>query len=134
MFDAKEQAIRNLGLFHECSEAEIRWIARIADEIDLPAGRVLGYAGSACREFVVVIDGVCSVGDVLLGRGAFYGEAELFESRRRTATISTLTDVRLLVFGVRAFRALVDRIPSVARRLIPAAHIDQDDRSLRAVS
>src|SRR5713101_5475957 len=119
MYDAKERRIQNLALFRECTPAEIRWISRTADELDVRAGRVLGYEGSSGREFVVMVDGVASAadgdGELLLGPGAYYGEAELINDRPRTATISTRTDVRLLVFGVRAFRALMDRVPTVAR-------------------
>src|SRR5712692_1453246 len=112
MYDAKERRIQNLALFRECTPAEIRWISRTADELDVRAGRVLGYEGSSGREFVVMVDGVASAAD---------GDGELINDRPRTATISTRTDVRLLVFGVRAFRALMDRVPTVARRLLPDA-------------
>jgi CRP-like cAMP-binding protein len=138
MVNAKEKAIRELALFRDCGNAEIRWIARNADEVDVHAGRTLGFDGVPAREFVVVIDGVVSAangdGEVLLGPGAFSG-IELIEDLPRAATLSTRTDARLLVFGVRAFRALLERVPVVAQRLMPAVgSSDQDELSLRAVS
>jgi cAMP-dependent protein kinase regulator len=137
--DNKQRAIRQLALFRECTSAEIRWIARIADELDVPAGHTLGLEGAPAREFVVVIDGVACAqdggGEVLLGPGAFWGETELLEDRPRSASITTRTDTRLLVFGVREFRAVVHRVAGVAERLLAAARSsDQDELRLRAVS
>ena len=137
MFDAKEKGIRELALFRDCSAAEIRWIARIGDVIDVPAGRVIALEGETVREAFVLIGGVASAqdGDVLLGRGAWHGAAEIESARPAAMTVESLCPVRLLVFGIRELRALLNRIPSVRRRLVPAVVQPVGaDRMLRAVS
>ena len=139
----KERTIRSLALFSECSSGDITWIAAHADEIDIPAGRTLAYEGETVREFIVVVDGACAaadgMGDVLLGRGSWYGEVGLLSDERHNATVETRSRARLLVFGVPAFRGLLDRAPTVRERLLRALstrvrEIDQESLSLRAVS
>jgi len=39
--DAKVERIRRVPLFSQCSKRELEQVAGIADEVDLPEGRVL---------------------------------------------------------------------------------------------
>jgi hypothetical protein len=112
---SKEKRIAGLAAFRDCSVEDVRLIARLADEIDLPAGRVLARAGDAAREFVVVLDGV-AVGSSAWGRtvllpGSCYGG---FHREPHALAIETLTAVRLLVFPPRVLGALTERVPSIA--------------------
>jgi CRP-like cAMP-binding protein len=141
--DTKAKAIRRLGLFSDCTLGEIRWIAEHADEIDLPAGRTLARDGDTAREFVVLIDGVCSVcrddDEVLLGPGSYYGEDGLMSDEARHGTVTTRTCTRVLVFGVAAFRGLMRRVPAVRQALLRdlgerVLQTDYESLSLRAVS
>ena len=143
MQTTKERKIHDLALFEGCRADDVRWIAQHADEIDLPAGRTLAWDGDTAREFVVLIDGVCSVrGDddeVLLGPGSYYGEVGLMAGGTQRGTLTTRTPVRVLVFGVAAFRGLIHRAPAVGQVLVRdlgarVREMDQDVLSLRAVS
>lgn len=143
MRDRKRQQIAGLGLFAGCSGAEIDWIARVADVVDLPAGRVLVEAGSRTREFFVVLGGGLSVraggGDVPILPGAYTGHRGLIEQRPHPHTIRTLAPTRLLVFTPGAFSGMLHRVPSVARTIsaeLVARLRDagQSPRRLRAVS
>ena len=137
MRDAKQVQIAGTKLFSECDASDIAWIARNGDTLDAGAGSVLAIEGRAVREFIVVLDGVVSGGDVVFGRSSYFGEAGLLDGQPHGATIEALTDARLLVFGPREFRALLARGPSVAKTLLRdlSERIrDQDERSLRAVS
>ena len=143
MQTTKERRIRDLALFEGCRGDDVRWIAQHADEVDLPAGCTLTYDGDTAREFVVVIDGVCSVrgdgGEVLLGPGSYYGEVGLMAGGRQRGTLTTRTRTRVLVFGVAAFRGLINRAPTVRQALLRdlsgwVREMDQDVLSLRAVS
>ena len=143
MTTSKELRIATLGLFRECSPAEVRWIAGVADEVDLPAGRQLAREGATSREFVVLEDGT-AIGrdggaDVILGPGSFFGELGVLDGAKNTHTISTRTPARLLVFESRAFRSLIQQVPSVAIKLLTEMadvmrDSDQTELSLRAVS
>jgi CRP-like cAMP-binding protein len=143
MQTTKERRIRDLQLFASCRGDDIRWIARHADEIDIPAGRTLALDGETAREFVILVDGVCSVDssdeEVLLGRGSYYGEVGLMSDQSQRGTVTTLTPARALVFGVAAFRGLIERAPAVRQALLRdlserVHETDQDVLRLRAVS
>lgn len=143
MTDAKQTQIKELALFRSCRAAEVRWIAGVADAVDLPAGRPIVRQGQSAREFVVVIHGAAVAsdgrGDVILAPGAFFGEMGLLDGTPHACNVETLTPTRLLVFDARAFRGMLDRLPSVARTLLGELVqrlrvVDQDPRSLRAVS
>ena len=139
----KEKQIANLALFRGCRPSEITWIARHADALDVGAGSTLAREGSRVREFMVVVDGVAAgsngSGDVLLGPGSYFGEMGLVDGRPHTMTITSLTDVRVLVFEARTFSGLLDKLPGVGRKLMAELvgrlrEVDQDARNLRAVS
>lgn len=143
MGDLKMDLIGKLAVFQGCRREEIAWIARVADTIDLPAGRTLAIEGETAREFLLLVRGTVTAsngtGDVTLSPGAQLGAAELVRGGRHTRHVQTSTPVKLLVFGAPAFRGMLDRIPAVGRRLLQEIVTeihpkDQTSRSLRAVS
>jgi CRP-like cAMP-binding protein len=119
--ETKLDMLRQVPLFAGCSREELETVARLADEIDVPAGRALTREGANGREFVVLLDGTAVVerdGEALatLGPGDFLGEIALLTRSPRTATVTTTAPARLLVLTDRAFRELTDRIPAMAAR------------------
>jgi CRP-like cAMP-binding protein len=139
MKDLKQRQISTLALFDGCTTEERRWIASVADTLDVGAGSQLAIAGRTAREFIVIVEGAATGGDVVFGPGAFFGELGLLDERPQPMTIEALTDARLLVFGIREFRSLLQNMPSVARKIMRelvgrVRELDQDVRSLRAVS
>ena len=59
--DAKIELLKQVPLFAGCTKAELRQLARIADEIDLREGTVLTREGRRGQEFFVIIDGTVRV-------------------------------------------------------------------------
>jgi CRP/FNR family cyclic AMP-dependent transcriptional regulator len=131
--DAKIELIRRVPLFARCSKQELAEVAKIADEIDLPAGKTLMRQGQRGSEFFVLVEGTAEVekdGKRIreLDQGDFFGEIALVTRSPRTATVTTSSPVRALVITDRSFRSLLDRSPSVmikvmealAERLVPA--------------
>jgi CRP/FNR family transcriptional regulator, cyclic AMP receptor protein len=119
--DAKLELLKDVPLFEGCSRQELETIARLADEIELPAGRALTREGASGREFVVLVSGSATVergGETIatLGPGDFLGEIALLTRSKRTATVTTTEPTRVLVLTDRAFRDLNDRIPAMATR------------------
>ena len=92
MSDRKLDLIKHVPLFSHCSKQELKQIASVADEIDLPAGKVLTREGDRGREFFVLIEGTAEVqkdGEQIrtLGPGDFLGEIALVSrTARRTGT------------------------------------------------
>ncbi len=124
--NAKIELLRRVALFSGCSKRELGEIARIADEIDFPAGKDLIVQGEPGRQFFVVIDGTVEVvkdGEplsVLRGGSEFYGEISLVSGSAATATVTTATPVRALVIAPQHFRALLDSSPAIQRRILHA--------------
>jgi CRP/FNR family transcriptional regulator, cyclic AMP receptor protein len=105
-------------LFSRLSKKELARIATLADEIDLPSGKVLAAEGARGREFFVLLEGTADVRQdtrplPALGPGDFFGEIALLDGRPRTATVRADGITRVLVLGHREFRALMDEFPNV---------------------
>ena len=123
--NSKIDLIKRVPLFSSASKSELAEIASIADEIDLPEGKVVIKEGDSGREFIVLIEGTAEVerggrkvADI--GPGDFAGEIALIAKTPRNATITTTSPVRALVITDRAFRQLIDHSPQIAVGVLTA--------------
>jgi CRP/FNR family transcriptional regulator, cyclic AMP receptor protein len=123
--DRKIELIRSVPLFADCSRRELQEIARVADEVALPAGYQLTKEGAAGRELVVLVEGAAEVrrrGRKInsLRSGDFLGEIALVSGTPRTATVQTTEPTRALVLSAQAFRRLLKTIPSMQLKVLEA--------------
>jgi CRP-like cAMP-binding protein len=123
--NAKVDALRRVPLFSACSKRQLEAVAGIADEIDLPEGKVLIREGERGREFFVLIEGQAEVTQGpeairMLGPGDFFGEIALISRTPRTATVVARSPVRALVITDRAFRTLLERMPDLQPKVMQA--------------
>jgi CRP-like cAMP-binding protein len=123
--DSKLELIRKIPLFSRLSKKDLGDVAHIADELDLPAGKVMAKEGDRGREFFVLIEGEADVtkGDRSINtmkKGDFFGEIALVTKMPRTASVTATTDVRVLVITERDFGALLKRSPDVGRGVAEA--------------
>ena len=123
--DTKIELLKRVPLFAGCSKAQLGQIARIADEIDLPAGKVLIREGETGRQFYVVVEGSVSVtrdGRKLPVRGGreFFGEIALLADSPTTATVTATSDIRALVIMRHSFRALLGASPEIQMKVLRA--------------
>jgi CRP/FNR family transcriptional regulator, cyclic AMP receptor protein len=121
--DAKIELLKGVPLFAGCSKSELQRIAALADELDLAEGATLIREGETGREFIVVAEGSVRVtrgGKTLreLGSGDFIGEIALVADVPRTATVTSTSPVRLLVVTDRAFRSVLEQMPSIATKVL----------------
>jgi CRP/FNR family transcriptional regulator, cyclic AMP receptor protein len=121
--DAKIELLKGVPLFAGCSKSELQRIAALADELDLAEGATLIREGERGREFIVVAEGSVRVtrgGRTLneLGSGDFIGEIALVADVPRTATVTATSPVRLLVVTDRAFRSVLEQMPSIATKVL----------------
>jgi CRP/FNR family transcriptional regulator, cyclic AMP receptor protein len=121
--DAKIELLSNVPLFSACSKRDLRRIAALVDEIDVPEGRVLMRQGDPGSECFVVAEGkakatVRGSGSASLGPGDVVGEMALLDRGPRSATVTATTDMYLLVLSSRSFSALINQVPLVARRIM----------------
>ena len=118
----EEAALRRIELFSGLSRKQRRLLAMRADELDVPAGKVLCGKGKTAHEFFVIEDGTAKVvrdGQYLdeLGPGDFFGEMGLLDNAPRNADVVAKTPLRLMVLSGRALRDLEREAPGFARRL-----------------
>lgn len=123
--DAKTKLLESVPLFAGCSKKELGEVALIADELDLKEGRTLITEGERGREFFVLVQGTARVtrgGRKVreLGPGSFFGEIALVSDVPRTATVVAASPVRVLVVTDRAFERLMQRVPSIAIKVLGA--------------
>jgi CRP-like cAMP-binding protein len=123
--DGKVKLIHKVPLFSRLSKKGLEDVAHIADELDLPAGKLMAKEGDRGREFFVLLEGEADVtkGDKSINTmrdGDFFGEIALVTKMPRTANVTATTPVRVLVITERDFSGLMKRSPEVARGVAEA--------------
>ena len=121
----KVEIIKKVPLFSKLSRKGLQDVAHIADELDLPAGKLMAREGDRGREFFVLLEGEAEVTkggrriNTVKG-GEFFGEIALVTKMPRTAAVTATTEVRVLVITERDFAALLKRSPEVGRGVAEA--------------
>jgi CRP-like cAMP-binding protein len=133
--NAKVDHMSRVPLFASCSKRELGLVAGIADEIAQPAGTVLTVEGKPGREFCILVSGEADVRRrgkplALLSAGDFFGEIALILDAPRSATVTAMSDVRLLVIGQNAFRRLLHESPAIQGKVLEALATRLADESL----
>jgi CRP/FNR family cyclic AMP-dependent transcriptional regulator len=119
--------VASIPLFADVPRRRHWHLARLADEVAVPARHELTRQGGYAREFFVVMSGTADVhrdGERVgrLGPGDFFGEVGLLGPRwERSATVVATSPMRLLVMARRQFRELLFAAPTVAARIRGAA-------------
>ena len=131
---AKNDLLKSVPLFEHCSRRDLGKIAAITEEVAVEDGTVLITEGDRGREFFVIISGEVEVRRrgrkvAALGPGTYFGEIALLSQQPRTATVTAVTPLHVLVIGDRAFVDLLDEIPElwlkVARSLAERVAADE---------
>ena len=124
MADARIDRLRSVPLFSACSDKELAFIASRADEVDLPAGKVLTEKGKSGGDFFIILEGTAEVesdkGKRTLGPGDFFGEIALIDNGPRTATVKAATPLRCLVLGHSQFRDVLHQNGEIAVKILRA--------------
>ncbi len=129
--------LAGLPLFSACSGRDLQRLAGAADELDVAAGTELTTQGTVGREAFVIIAGTAQVSKdgraaAELGPGDHFGEMALLDGGPRTATVTALTDMTVLVLSKPAFNAVLDEIPTLAHKLLiaTARRLRESEQSL----
>jgi CRP-like cAMP-binding protein len=131
--DQKLALLRRVPLFSEMGEQELEEIARIAEEMDAPAGKALTHEGRHEGYFFIIVSGSVRIeraGQTIntIHDGDFLGEIALLDGGPRTATATTETPCQLIVMTHQRFEQLLDRSPSIR-----AAVLEEVGRRLRGL-
>ena len=121
--DDKIEALRKAPLFEGLSKKDLGQLARVSEDMEIPAGTTLTKEGEIGHEFFVIVDGTTEIrrkGRSLGTRGAgdFIGEIALLEEVPRTATVKAKTDLRVFVLTSKDFHHLLEESPNVERKVL----------------
>src|SRR5262249_45926136 len=103
---------------------ELVELAKVTEDLEVDEGKTLMREGELGREFFVIVDGDVSVtkdGNEIrqLGPGDFFGEIALvYESPRRTATVTAASPLRFFVPTRQSFRSLLEHQPEIEDKVM----------------
>jgi CRP-like cAMP-binding protein len=124
--DTKVDALARAPLFGELSRHELGELAKASEDLEVEEGKALTREGELGREFFVIVEGDVSVtkdGAEIrrLGPGDFFGEIALvYESPRRTATVTAVSPLRFFVLTRQSFRSLLEKQPEIEEKVMAA--------------
>ena len=123
--DEKLDLLHRIPLFGGLNRHGIERLGQLAEEVDVPAGKVLMSQGEDGGDLMVIVRGQVGIerdGARLntLGAGDFFGEIALVVGGPRTATATTEEPSTLLVINHRDFHSMVEEFPDVAVQLLNA--------------
>jgi CRP-like cAMP-binding protein len=124
----RDQFIDHLSqvpLFSALSRRELALVAKRAEDVVVPAGKVLVSEGETGQQFFVIMNGTAKLTRrgrkiATLGPGDSFGELALLDKHPRNATAVAETAMELVVIGQREFAGLIDDVPGFARKLLAA--------------
>ena len=120
-----DDQLAHVPLFGHLSRKERREVDQLMTQVDLEPGQVLAHQGATGHEFFLIVGGTAKVerdgvhvADV--GPGDFQGEISLLDGGPRTATVTATSPMVIMVATQIEFFALLDRVPALARQMLPA--------------
>ncbi|MGZ4315724.1 MAG: cyclic nucleotide-binding domain-containing protein [Gaiellaceae bacterium] len=123
--DSKLQALKNVPLFAGMSKRDLAAVARIADELDFPAGKELIRENQRGQQFFILLEGEAVVrrrGRKIntLGPGDFFGEIALLSDRPTIASVTTGTPARVALITRASFSRLLRDSPQLQMKMLKA--------------
>ncbi len=117
--------LSEVPLFATLSRRELNLVAKRAEDVRVPEGKVLCSEGEMGNQYFVILSGTAKVTRrgrrvATLGTGQGFGELSLLDKHPRNATVTAETPMEVVVLGQREFAGLVDDVPGFARKLLAA--------------
>jgi AAA family ATP:ADP antiporter len=115
--------LKGVGIFAKTPDKILGEVASLLETVELRAGVTIFEKGAPGDCMYIIIDGDVRVHDGQstlnhLGVGSVFGEMALLDSEPRVASVTTLTDSRLLRLDQEPFYELMDARIEVARGVI----------------
>ena len=125
-----ESRLASVPLFASLSDEQRARLARVTDEVEIPAGEKLVNEGDFAYEIFIIEDGSAEVTQggrrvAELGPGDFFGEMGVMRNAPRNADVVTTSDTKAIVMTWYEFRQIAREMPTVASRIEAAI----EDRS-----
>ena len=112
-----------VDLFDGLSRKELQQVERMGRTVEFPAGATIVTQGDEGVGFHMILSGRARIlvnGRTrdTIGAGKFFGELSLIDRGRRTATVKADTAVRTLSLASWQFMPLIEKNPSIARKIL----------------
>ena len=120
--DPKIDRIRQVPFFSEASKKSLEHVAGVAEELDVPAGRVLIEQSRRHHEVFIIQSGTAEVqidGETVgeVGEGEMLGEVAMLCEGPATATVKATTDMQLLLISYAHVDAVLEENPQMVRSI-----------------
>ncbi len=120
---ANEEFLSRVPIFANCTPEEVSAIAAVAQESGFQTGQIIVTQGTPGQAFYLVLSGRVEIvrdGQSLgaFGPGDFFGEMSLLDHAPRSATIKALEPTTCLMLSSWDFKALLEKHPSIAVKLL----------------
>jgi CRP/FNR family cyclic AMP-dependent transcriptional regulator len=133
----EEKFLQAIPILQDLNEEELRKLLSIARRVQYPKGKIILKEGDTGESMFIIEEGMVEISKTLvmkLGREdyqdrdkiltklsaedhAIFGEVALFEQNKRTATVTALTDCRLLEISKPEFLRLADESPRMGYKI-----------------
>lgn len=115
--------LASVPLFTALSKRDLQKIAKASTQLTIEEGRTLVEQGATGHEAFVILSGDAVVKRngrkvASLGPGAVFGELSLFDGGPRSATVSAVSSLDVLVIGQREFTGVLDEVPGLAHKIL----------------
>lgn len=115
--------LSSVPFFEGFSNDDLHRVVDLSQQMEATSGTVLVDQGDPGTQCYVIVEGQASVyvrGEHVAssGPGSMVGEMALIDHRPRTATVVADTRMKLLRFGTREFRTLLDEMPKASERVM----------------
>jgi CRP/FNR family transcriptional regulator, cyclic AMP receptor protein len=115
--------LSSVPLFEGLSKRELNAIVSVAKEIEFDEEHAIVEEGATGVGFHLILEGEVAVlvggrKRATLGAGNYFGEMSLIDGGPRSATVKTATPVRTLAITSWAFLPLIDKSPSIAKKML----------------
>lgn len=111
------KTVSRLPLFAGLDANAIADITRLLTSEIIPPDTVIVRKGDMAQAMFFILEGDVEVEisskPIRLTAGQYFGEIALLKDGERTATVISITEVHLLVLGVKDFRRLIDENPQI---------------------
>jgi len=118
-----EDFLARVPIFASCTPEEISAIVEVAQESYFQPGQIIVTQGTPGQAFYLILSGSVEIlrdGTSLgaFGPGDFFGEMSLLDQAARSATIRALEQTVCLMLSSWDFKAVLERHPSIAIKLL----------------
>lgn len=132
------ELLRSVPLFAALPTSALERVLGFARTVSHPPGDVVVRQGSGAHALHVILSGEAEVSAdgmriATLGPGDHFGEIAVMDSSKRTASVTAVTELRILAIDAVSFRRLVRSDPGLASALPVAVskRLEELDRMRR---